>query len=78
MLLFKSCVNRLTFLQVLNSGNDMTTEDIVQRIIRHRLDYEDRNSRKEQKEMAVVKALQNLHAKQNGEHNDKMAASTMS
>lgn len=66
------------FLQVLNSGNDMTTEDIVQRIIRHRLDYEDRNSRKEQKEMAVVKALQNEHAKQNGEHNDKMVASAMS
>lgn len=56
----------------------MTTEDIVQRIIRHRLDYEDRNSRKEQKEMAVVKALQNNHAKQNGACNEKMAASAMS
>lgn len=61
------------FLKVLNSGNDMTTEDIVQRIIRHRLDYEDRNSRKEQKE-----ALQNEHVKQNGDYKEKMAASAMS
>ncbi|XP_026325102.1 ethanolamine-phosphate cytidylyltransferase isoform X2 [Hyposmocoma kahamanoa] len=64
--------------KVLNSGNDMTTEDIVQRIIRHRLDYEDRNSRKEQKEMAVVKTLQNAHVKQNGDYNEKMATDAMS
>lgn len=56
----------------------MTTEDIVQRIIRHRLDYEDRNSRKDQKEMAVVKALQNAHLKQNGDCNEKMATDAMS
>lgn len=65
-------------LKVLNSGNDMTTEDIVQRIIRHRLDYEDRNSRKEQKETAALKALQNEHVKQNGDYNEKMAASAIS
>lgn len=56
----------------------MTTEDIVQRIIRHRLDYEDRNSRKERKEMAVVKASQNEHVKQNGDYNEKMAADAKS
>lgn len=44
----------------------MTTEDIVQRIIRHRLEFEERNSRKEQKEIAAVKEIQKLHIKQNG------------
>ncbi|XP_049873965.1 ethanolamine-phosphate cytidylyltransferase isoform X2 [Pectinophora gossypiella] len=53
--------------KILNSGNTMTTDDIVQRIIRHRLEFEDRNNRKEQKEIAVVKASQKKHAKQNGD-----------
>lgn len=45
----------------------MTTEDIVQRIIRHRLEFEVRNSRKEQKEMAITKALKkDQGVKQNG------------
>lgn len=44
----------------------MTTEDIVQRIIRHRLEFEERNTRKEQKELAVTKAIQKEHIKQNG------------
>lgn len=52
--------------QTLNSGNTMTTEDIVQRIIRHRLEFEERNSRKEQKELAMVKETQKRHIKQNG------------
>lgn len=44
----------------------MTTEDIVQRIIRHRLEFEERNSKKEQKEIAVMKTIQKKHLKQNG------------
>lgn len=44
--------------QILDSGNDMTTEKIVERIIKHRIDYETRNTRKEQKEIEVYAALQ--------------------
>lgn len=46
----------------------MTTEDIVQRIIRHRLEFEVRNSRKEQKETAIINSLkkEQQHVKQNG------------
>ncbi|CAG9561310.1 unnamed protein product [Danaus chrysippus] len=52
--------------KTINSGNTMTTEDIVQRIIRHRLEFEERNSKKEQKEVAVMKTIQKKHLKQNG------------
>ncbi|XP_045766915.1 ethanolamine-phosphate cytidylyltransferase [Maniola jurtina] len=52
--------------KTLNSGNTMTTEDIVQRIIRHRLEFEERNSRKEKKEVAAMKSVQKEHIKQNG------------
>ncbi|XP_026499271.2 ethanolamine-phosphate cytidylyltransferase isoform X1 [Vanessa tameamea] len=52
--------------KVLNSGNSMTTEDIVQRIIRHRLEFEERNTRKEKKEIAQMKSTQKEHIKQNG------------
>lgn len=45
----------------------MTTEDIVQRIIRHRLEFEIRNTHKEQKESALIKSLKkDQHVKQNG------------
>lgn len=45
----------------------MTTDDIVQRIIRHRLEFELRNTRKEQKELAITKTLKKeAHVKQNG------------
>ncbi|XP_047993214.1 ethanolamine-phosphate cytidylyltransferase isoform X2 [Leguminivora glycinivorella] len=52
--------------KIIKSGNSMTTEDIVQRIISHRLEFEMRNSRKEHKEIAVMKAIQSEHLKQNG------------
>ncbi|XP_028170980.1 ethanolamine-phosphate cytidylyltransferase isoform X1 [Ostrinia furnacalis] len=52
--------------KILNSGNTMTTDDIVQRIIRHRLEFELRNSRKEQKEVNIMKTIQKDHVKQNG------------
>ncbi|KAJ2943729.1 hypothetical protein O0L34_g16843 [Tuta absoluta] len=54
--------------KVLNSGNTMTTEDIVQRIIRHRLEFEDRNSRKEAKEQALTQAMHHTTiGKRNGD-----------
>ncbi|XP_037809688.1 ethanolamine-phosphate cytidylyltransferase isoform X1 [Lucilia sericata] len=40
------------------SGNDMTTERIVERIINHRLEYERRNKAKEKKEVEAFEALQ--------------------
>lgn len=43
--------------KLLDSGNDMTTEKIVDRIIRHRLDYKDRNAKKEKKEIAAYEAF---------------------
>lgn len=40
------------------TGSDMTTEQIVDRIIRHRLEYENRNKRKEKKELEAYEAFQ--------------------
>lgn len=40
--------------QIIDSGNTMTTEHIVQRIIRHRLEYELRNENKEKKELKML------------------------
>ncbi|CAG9831561.1 unnamed protein product [Diabrotica balteata] len=48
------------------SGNDMTTERIVERIIRNRLQFEDRNTKKELKELEVLKKMEELELKQNG------------
>lgn len=59
-------------LQILNSGNSMTTEDIVQRIIHHRLEFEERNTKKEQKENAIMKSLKKTNGNvTNGETNGK-------
>lgn len=44
--------------EIVDSGNDMTTEKIVKRIIQNRLEYEKRNNQKEQKEIAIFEALQ--------------------
>ncbi|XP_070065431.1 ethanolamine-phosphate cytidylyltransferase isoform X1 [Drosophila virilis] len=44
--------------ELLDSGNDMTTERIVERIISHRLEYERRNQAKEKKEIEAFEALQ--------------------
>lgn len=43
---------------LIDSGNDMTTERIVERIINHRLEYERRNKAKEKKEVEAFEALQ--------------------
>ncbi|KAL5281171.1 Pect family protein [Megaselia abdita] len=42
----------------LDSGNDMTTEKIVARIINHRIEFETRNIKKEKKEIEAFAALQ--------------------
>ena len=44
--------------EIVDSGNDMTTEKIVQRIIQNRLEFEKRNNQKEAKEIAIFEALQ--------------------
>lgn len=43
---------------MIDSGSTMTTEQIVDRIIKNRLEYEERNLKKEKKEMAVIEAIQ--------------------
>ncbi|XP_028829637.1 ethanolamine-phosphate cytidylyltransferase [Denticeps clupeoides] len=46
-----------------DSGNGLTTDDIVQRIIENRLQYEARNQKKEAKEMAVIEAMKKREEK---------------
>ncbi|XP_041077549.1 ethanolamine-phosphate cytidylyltransferase-like isoform X1 [Polyodon spathula] len=43
--------------RVIESGNELTTDTIVERIIKNRLLFEARNQKKEAKEMAVFQAL---------------------
>lgn len=45
---------------VVDSGNTMTTEKIVERIIQHRIEYEERNQKKEKKELEVFEAVQRM------------------
>ena len=50
---------------MVESGNSLTTEMLVQRILSRRLDYEERNSKKEAKEMAAYEAF--VKSKENQE-----------
>lgn len=43
---------------LVDSGSTMTTEQIVERIIRHRLEYEERNKKKEKKEIDLINSVQ--------------------
>lgn len=43
---------------LVDSGSNITTEQIVERIIRNRLEYEKRNNKKEKKEMEIFDAMQ--------------------
>ncbi|XP_076458766.1 ethanolamine-phosphate cytidylyltransferase-like isoform X1 [Babylonia areolata] len=43
--------------KVLDSGNPLTTDMIIQRIIKHRLEFEARNKRKEEKELKIMEYL---------------------
>lgn len=54
--MFDTVDYKLCFLFIV--GSTMTTEQIVDRIIRHRLEYENRNKRKEKKEMEAYEAFQ--------------------
>uniref|UniRef100_A0A672Y3F8 ethanolamine-phosphate cytidylyltransferase n=2 Tax=Sphaeramia orbicularis TaxID=375764 RepID=A0A672Y3F8_9TELE len=48
--------------RTIDSGNNLTTDDIVQRIIENRLQFEARNQKKEAKEMAVIEAMKKREA----------------
>ncbi|XP_059937815.1 ethanolamine-phosphate cytidylyltransferase isoform X5 [Mesoplodon densirostris] len=53
---------RSIFCQI-DSGNDLTTDLIVQRIIKNRLEYEARNQKKEAKELAFLEAMKQQEAR---------------
>lgn len=55
---------KLGIYRTVDSGNDMTTEKIIERIIDHKREYELRNRAKEKKEIASYKALQKLKEQQ--------------
>uniref|UniRef100_A0A3B4EWL6 ethanolamine-phosphate cytidylyltransferase n=2 Tax=Haplochromini TaxID=319058 RepID=A0A3B4EWL6_9CICH len=63
---FKEPKKRGVF-RAIDSGNNLTTDDIVQRIIENRLQFEARNQKKEAKEMAVIEAMKKREQKQQGE-----------
>ncbi|KAF7634274.1 hypothetical protein Mgra_00006352 [Meloidogyne graminicola] len=44
----------------IDSGNDMTTNLIIERIIKNRLEFEQRNRKKERKEISAFKALEKM------------------
>ncbi|XP_029364397.1 ethanolamine-phosphate cytidylyltransferase-like isoform X5 [Echeneis naucrates] len=48
---------RKGILRTVDSGNSLTTDAIVQRIIKNRLQFEARNQKKEAKEIAVIQAM---------------------
>jgi len=50
--------------KIIDSGNSLTTEMLVQRILARRLEYEERNQKKEKKEKAAFEALMKI---QNGD-----------
>nr|XP_006118701.1 ethanolamine-phosphate cytidylyltransferase isoform X2 [Pelodiscus sinensis] len=46
--------------QLVDSGSNLTTDLIVQRIIKNRLEFEARNQKKEAKELAVLEAMKKM------------------
>nr|XP_054112592.1 ethanolamine-phosphate cytidylyltransferase isoform X4 [Callithrix jacchus] len=63
---FKEPKRRGIFRQI-DSGSDLTTDLIVQRIITNRLEYEARNQKKEAKELAFLEAVRQQAAQPLGE-----------
>ncbi|XP_055553528.1 uncharacterized protein LOC130141259 isoform X2 [Falco biarmicus] len=51
---------RRSIFQLVDSGSNLTTDLIVQRIIKNRLEFEARNQKKEAKELAVLEAMKRL------------------
>uniref|UniRef100_A0A3Q2CVP8 ethanolamine-phosphate cytidylyltransferase n=1 Tax=Cyprinodon variegatus TaxID=28743 RepID=A0A3Q2CVP8_CYPVA len=60
--------------RTIDSGNNLTTDDIVQRIIANRLQFEARNQKKEAKEMAVIEAMKRREHQQQEGQQDEAAA----
>lgn len=54
-----------------DSGNDLTTSKIVERIIKNRLEFIKRNEQKEQKEVKVFEALQKKKTQQQQDANNQ-------
>ncbi|XP_075855937.1 ethanolamine-phosphate cytidylyltransferase isoform X3 [Microcebus murinus] len=52
----------------IDSGSDLTTDLIVQRIIKNRLEYEARNQKKEAKELAFLEAMRQQEAQPSAEN----------
>jgi ethanolamine-phosphate cytidylyltransferase len=46
--------------RVVPSGSDMTTSSVIHRIIAHRLEFEERNRKKEAKELHLLKHLKTI------------------
>lgn len=59
--------------RTIDSGNNLTTDDIVQRIIANRLQFEARNQKKEAKEMAVIEAMKRREQQDQSEASVKPA-----
>ncbi|XP_063817287.1 ethanolamine-phosphate cytidylyltransferase isoform X2 [Pseudophryne corroboree] len=55
--------------KMIDSGSSLTTDDIVQRIIKNRLEYEARNQKKEAKELALLEAQQRRERVIEGQEN---------
>jgi len=47
------------------SGNSLTTEMLVQRIVSRRMEYEERNRKKEAKEIAVLEVMEKMKEAEN-------------
>jgi len=52
--------------KIIDSHNDLTTEKLVERILARRLDYEERNKKKEAKEKAAYEAFMKHESVKNG------------
>ncbi|XP_043199254.1 ethanolamine-phosphate cytidylyltransferase-like isoform X2 [Amphibalanus amphitrite] len=50
------------------SGNDMTTQKIVERIIEHRMEFMLRNQKKEKKELAAYEAFEKSKQTERADH----------
>ncbi|XP_068606168.1 ethanolamine-phosphate cytidylyltransferase-like [Brachionichthys hirsutus] len=58
--------SRKGILRTIDSGNSLTTDAIVQRIIKNRLLFEARNQKKEAKEIAVMQVMKRREEEKNG------------
>nr|KAG5687384.1 hypothetical protein BaRGS_019888 [Batillaria attramentaria] len=48
--------------KIIDSDNSLTTELIIQRIIKHRLEFEARNKKKEEKELKIMEYMKSKEA----------------